>query len=482
MKTAAAYIRVSTDDQLEYSPDSQVKKIKEYAISHNYSICDDYIFIDEGISGRSAEKRPKFMQMIGLAKTKPKPFDVILLWKFSRFARNRQDAILYKSMLRKDCGIDVISITEQLSDDPTSILIEALLEAMDEYYSINLAQEVKRGMTEKFSRGGIVTIPSFGYDVKDGKYIINETEAEIVRMVFSDFVSGMPYKTIAHKINELGIKTKRGNTFENRTVQYILMNPVYIGKIRWTPSGKNRNDRYHENPNTQIVQSDHEPIISEQLFIEAQKKVSDIRIEHKPYSRVSNYSFMLKGIVKCSSCGATLVLSARNHGIQCHRYARGQCKTSHYISLKKINRAVLENLIADLEGGEINVQIATKKQGIDDRIIGALIAEERKKLQRVKEAYESGVDTLEEYKNNKIAIQKRIEALMSEIAPEDKMDDCASKSIRKSISSVLPKLQQDTISEETKNAMLRSFISEIVFDRVNNTIQIHYYISNDKQI
>ena len=146
MKIGAAYVRVSTEDQIEFSPDSQIKKIKEYAKQNDIILPEEFIFIDEGISGKYAKKRPEFMKMIGTAKMKPKPFDVILVWKFSRFARNRQDSIVYKSMLRKDYNVDVVSITEQLSNDPTSILIEALLEAMDEYYSINLAQEVKRGM------------------------------------------------------------------------------------------------------------------------------------------------------------------------------------------------------------------------------------------------------------------------------------------------------------------------------------------------
>ena len=109
IQTAAAYIRVSTDDQLEYSPDSQAQKIKEYAEHNNIRISDEFVFLDEGISGRQAEKRPSFMEMISIAKIKPKPFDIILVWKFSRFARNREDSIVYKSMLRKECGIDVVS-------------------------------------------------------------------------------------------------------------------------------------------------------------------------------------------------------------------------------------------------------------------------------------------------------------------------------------------------------------------------------------
>ena len=97
MQTAAAYIRVSTDDQIEYSPDSQIKAIRKYAKDHDMILPEEFIFVDEGISGRKADKRPSFQRMIGTAKIKPKPFDVILLWKFSRFARNRQDSIVYRS-------------------------------------------------------------------------------------------------------------------------------------------------------------------------------------------------------------------------------------------------------------------------------------------------------------------------------------------------------------------------------------------------
>ena len=111
MKTGAAYIRVSTDDQVELSPDSQLKMIEKYAKDNDIILSKEYIYADEGISGRTVKKRPEFQRMIAVAKSKPKPFDVILVWKLSRFARNREDSIVYKSMLKKDCGIDVISVS-----------------------------------------------------------------------------------------------------------------------------------------------------------------------------------------------------------------------------------------------------------------------------------------------------------------------------------------------------------------------------------
>ena len=161
----------------------------DYADAHQILLPEKYIYLDEGISGRHARTRPAFMRMISDAKEKPRPFDVILLWKFSRFARNRQDSILYKSMLRKECGIEVISITEQLSKDPTSILIEALLEAMDEYYSLNLAEEVRRGMNEKFSRGGVVSVPPFGYRMGDGRFVPDPEKASLIPQIFKAALS-----------------------------------------------------------------------------------------------------------------------------------------------------------------------------------------------------------------------------------------------------------------------------------------------------
>ena len=206
MKTAAAYIRVSTEDQIEFSPDSQLKAIRKYAKEHDLILPEEFVFADEGISGRKTDKRVQFQRMIGTAKLKPKPFDVILLWKFSRFARNREDSIVYKSMLRKQCGIEVISISEQLTEDKTSILIEALIEAMDEYYSLNLAEEVKRGMSEKFSRGGVVSQPPFGYRMQDGIFFPDETAAPIVQMIFEDYLSGVPVRQIARKLNKVELR------------------------------------------------------------------------------------------------------------------------------------------------------------------------------------------------------------------------------------------------------------------------------------
>ena len=139
MTTGALYIRVSTEDQSEFSPAAQKRILLDYAKKNTLSIKPEHIFIDEGISGRTAAKRPAFMKMIATAKSKPKPFDVILVHKFDRFARSREDSIVYKSLLKRECNIRVLSITESIEDDKFSVLLEAILEAMAEYYSLNLS-------------------------------------------------------------------------------------------------------------------------------------------------------------------------------------------------------------------------------------------------------------------------------------------------------------------------------------------------------
>ena len=476
MKIGAGYIRVSTDDQIELSPDSQLKEIKKYAKNNNIILSNEFIFVDEGISGKSATKRPEFMKMISIAKTKPKPFDVILLWKFSRFARNRQDSIVYKSMLRKEYGIDVVSITEQLSNDPTSILVEALLEAMDEYYSINLAQEVKRGMNEKFSRGGVVTAPPFGYKMGEKYFEIDEKTAPVVKMIFNDFINGMSTRQIAIKLNDMGVLSKRGNRFENRTVEYILSNPVYIGKLRRNPNGIDRHDRFHRGKDVVIVDGEHELLIDLQTFENAQQIFENLKKQYTKNARNTYTDFMLRGLVRCSNCGSTLTQAVKGKSLQCYKYARGQCNKSHSISLFKMNQAVIEKLKLDVNEEELNISIKESNKDIENNVLKDLIDKEYRKLERVKLAYENGIDNIDEYRINKTKVLECINQLKSKISKPSTNNIAIEKKFKKKLKDTIGKLNSNKLSENEKNEILRSFISKIVFNRESSTIQIYYYV------
>jgi DNA invertase Pin-like site-specific DNA recombinase len=132
---AAIYARVSSEKQdVDLSISAQLKAMREYAERNGHIIVKEYI--DEAESGKTAD-RPQFMDMIAQARRATKPFDLILVWKYARFARNREDSIVFKTMLRK-AGIQVISITEPFEDTPTGRLLEAMIESLDEFYSANL--------------------------------------------------------------------------------------------------------------------------------------------------------------------------------------------------------------------------------------------------------------------------------------------------------------------------------------------------------
>ena len=473
MKTAAAYIRVSTDDQIEYSPESQLKNIREYARRSGLILPEEFIFVDEGISGRSAEKRPAFNRMIGAAKQKPKPFDVILLWKFSRFARSREDSILYKSMLRRDLGIDVVSISEPTGDDKMSIIIEAMIEAMDEYYSINLAEEVRRGMTEKATRGEPQTAPSIGYRMENRRLIVDPDGAAIVRMIFADFTGGMGYRDIATKLNDMGVRTRFGNAYETRTVEYILTNPVYIGLLRWTPQrGRARKPGTED---TILREGSHERIIDQDTWRKAQERVEEIRRKYGRYARHTAYApVMLQGLVRCSACGATLARTT-SESMQCHNYAKGKCNKSHSIKVEKLDKLFMDALKYDMETRHFNIVAKPRKSEDDDaEVIARKLSRERTKLERVKTAYENGVDTLEEYRENKRKILETIRALEALAPPPAPVDITAEFLARNSKAIAL--VQDPSLSAQEKNQLLRSFVIEVIFNRQDCSVSIFYYI------
>ena len=286
MQNAAAYIRVSDERQDEFSPDSQLKLIREYCATNNLLLSDNHVFYDDGISAKSVQKRKEFCRMIELAKSREHPFEVIIVWKYSRFARNQEESIVYKSLLRKH-GVRVMSVSEPSADDPFSSLVERIIEWMDEYYIVRLSGEVKRGMTEKALRGQPNNPAPIGYNMKDKKFIINRDEAEIIKLIFSCFLDGLSAPEVAAKLNCDGYRTRKGKLFESRTVKYILQNPVYAGYIRWSREGRMSSNRHFNSENFIISKGSHEPIVNEEDFLTAQNRLCELSKKTKKAVRRS---------------------------------------------------------------------------------------------------------------------------------------------------------------------------------------------------
>ena len=477
VKTAFGYIRESTDDQLEYSPEAQRKKLHEYAQKNGYILEDRHIFSDAGVSGKRASKRPAFQEMIALAKSKEHPCDVILVWKFSRFARNQEESIVYKSMLRRD-GVDVISVTEPLADGPFGALIERIIEWMDEYYSIRLAEEVKKGMSEKARRGELQASPPFGYRVENNRLIPIEEEAALVRELFERYAAGAGMFPLAKEFNARGIRTHRGNRFENRTVDYILQNPVYIGKLRWNPAG--RTSRNFQNENIILSESVHEPLVSQSLFDEVQQKIAASKALYPAHSRpATELKDWPSGLVRCSACGRTLIWSAP-HYYKCSGYTHGRCTVTQHIHAETLKASIIAQLEADLHRtSEISPHLVFRSDleaPAQSTTVRLQLLEH--KLQRLRDAYLSGADTLEEYKAAKAMIEGEIDSLKRSADARAKAVSlkAARAALRTNLAKALKTLTSPTASVEDKNTAARSVLETCILDKASNTLSITYRV------
>ena len=481
-KIGAAYVRVSDERQDEYSPDSQLKKIREHAAKDGYMIPDEYVFYDDGISGKSARKRGDFNRMIALAKEKDRPFEVIYVWKFSRFARNQEESMVYKNLLRKK-GVSVVSVSEPIPEGHFGTLIERIIEWMDEFYLINLGTEVLRGMAEKVSRGEPVVYAPFGYLNAERTYIPDKETAPIVQEIFERYANGEGQREIAVALGQRGVRTKQGNLPENRWVEYILWNPAYIGKIRWTPDGnKAVCKRDYTNESIQISDGNWEPIISMELWEKVQQLLhAQKRAYPKNAKRQQPIQYMLKGIARCDSCGGPMAMSSVHSGknktrtMQCCNYSKGSCTVSHSITIPKIETAFIEGLKQAVKDKQFTISPKPKKKTEAPSIdYDKLIAVEEKKLIRAKDAYLAEIDTIEQYKQNKEELTKYIDELKAK-RDRDTFREIDPDAFAKKVSGVIEFIERKDVTEKAKNEMLRTIIKKVVYEKAKGNLAIYFY-------
>lgn len=468
-KVAALYVRVSTEDQAELSPDAQKRLLLDYAKKNDIIVPGDFVFT-ESVSGRHAQKRPEFQKMIAMAKQPSHPIDAILVWKFSRFARNQEESIVYKSMLKKD-QVDVISVSEPLVDGPFGTLIERIIEWMDEYYSIRLSGEVLRGMKEKALQNGYQTSPCLGYAaVGHGKpFVINEAEYAIVSYVMDLYDNqNLDETAIARRCNDLGYTTRRGNPFERRTIDRILQNPFYCGVVRW---------------NGVEFEGTHEIRLSKERYEKRQKLITARKRPIKSRN-VSACKHWLSGLLKCSVCGATLSYTGNNKCpyFQCWKYAKGFHKSSTALSVRKAEEAVINYFEQILDGAEFTY--VCKRKTTDNSLQIEHLQGEIDKLSmreaRIRDAYEAGIDTLEEYRSNKERLSSdRLEltAALSQLLQEEQTKVPDKEEVLKEIRSIADILKNPDVSYEEKGTLIRSVVEQIVYDKESGKMSFDIIIS-----
>lgn len=282
---AVIYARYSSHNQTEQSIEGQFHDAYAFADRNGITIIKEYV--DRALSG-TKDDRPDFQKMIRDAERKQ--FSLVLVWKLDRFARNRHDAAIYRAKLKK-YGVQIVSVMENISEGAEGILIESVLEGFAEYYSRNLAENVKRGLRENVLKGWYPggTIP-YGYIHQDHKLVPDPRCVPVIREVFERYTSGTRVKEIVEDLNSRGFYFKQGRPFTINIISRMLENTAYIGELYF---------------GGQLVAGCATPIIDPNMF----EKAAELRAEHKrapAASRTPDVRFLLLGKLYCGECGMNM--------------------------------------------------------------------------------------------------------------------------------------------------------------------------------
>ena len=326
--TAVIYARYSSDNQREESIEGQIRECTAYAEKNGITIVKHYI--DRAISAKT-DNRPEFQQMI--KDSDKKLFDIVLVWKLDRFARNRYDSARYKTQLKKN-GVKLMSATEIISEGPEGIILESVLEGYAEYYSADLSEKVIRGMTENALKGKFTggAIP-FGYIINaDHRFEIDPLTAPFVAETFQRYNDGQTMREIRDWLNEKGIKNKRGGPMTFNVIQHMLSNRRYIGELKYRDV---------------LIPNAIPPIVSVELFNDVQEKM--LKNKKAPARRKAEDDYLLTTKLFCGYCGALMFgESGTSRTGEVHRYYKCATAKKHKDCKKKtVRKQWLEDLVVN---------------------------------------------------------------------------------------------------------------------------------------
>ena len=323
------YLRYSSDKQTEQSIEGQQRVCTEYCKRNNLKIVDTYI--DRAVSAsKNVEKREDFQRMI--KDSEKGTFQGVVVYKLDRFSRNRYDSATYKNKLKKN-GVNVISATENITDNPEGIILESLLEGMAEFYSRELAQKVTRGMNETAlkgnSCGGTIAL---GYKIENKKFVIDTTTAPIVKEIFQRYADGEDVRSIAEDLNRRGFKSAKGLPFNKNSFQNMLKNEKYIGVYK-----------YKDIRTEGAVPA----IIDKELFDRVQKRISNN--QKAPRKTTAEEEYILSGKLFCGHCSSNMYgeYGTGKSGKKHYYYTCSSKKRKKGCNKKSIQKDLIEQLVVE---------------------------------------------------------------------------------------------------------------------------------------
>ncbi len=406
IKNVCLYVRYSSHNQTEQSIEGQIRVCKEFCDRNHFNIVE--IYADRATSAsKDITKRTEFLRMI--QDSGKNRFEAVVVYKLDRFARSRYDSATYKYKLKKN-NVQLISATENISDDPEGIILESVLEGMAEFYSAELSQKIKRGFRESAykhnSTGGVHPL---GYKVENKKWVIDPDTAPLVKEAFERYAEGESVSDICHSFNQRGFKTSKKSAFGKSSFTKLFKNEKYIGVYKYR-------DYRVENAIPAIIDKD--------LWDRVQLRIKR-NTTHAPGRNKAKIPYLLSGKIFCGHCGSKMLGNRNSTNIEYYQcYGRTNAhKNCNKRSIRKnyIEKLVVSDAVSLLTDDNIEKisEIACEKNqrdidlnsmlpSIRDRINQIDIS-----LNNILKAIETGVQPgtlvkrMHDLENEKIELEKR---------------------------------------------------------------------------
>lgn len=491
MTRVALYMRCSTEEQATegLSIEGQRSLLHVYCKARGLEIAEEYV--DEGRSGRSAD-RPEFQRMIATAKGRQRPWDMVLVIKWDRFARSVEDAAAYKSVLRNRCGVELIAVQQPSEDTATGRLVEGIMDVLAEFYSANLAEDVHRGMREKAKSGrGALGKPPFGYVVtEDDSWAIDEDEAAIVRWIYESYLDGMGTRAIAMHLrgpagfSQFGEAARRRSWVPN-TIRVVIGNPAYAGTRVWNRSRvvivdgtirrRPRPEAHH------IAIADAHPAI---IGTDTWKAAQLLRDSRAGGDRRAAEDYLLRGLLRCGDCGGSLCVTVQRHmrrrksgcypyiytSVVCNRYQHtGECARQG-IRYEELEAMVLAEMRGALEPlHDLTFAPPTERRASQTDNLAACLREIPARIDRQVQAYEVGAISLDELKAARDRLRTEEQALRAQLDQKPESPNLLAFTAR--LSEALALVESGADIHAKRKALLR-VVSQITWSKTQNKLEI----------
>ena len=463
---AVIYARYSSDSQREESIDDQIKECMNYADRTGLTVISTYT--DKALTGKT-DKRPGFLRMID--DSKKGIFSYVICYKTDRFCRSRKDAAKYKSILKEN-GVNVVYAKMDIPKGPEGIILEGVMEALDEYYSANLSQNIKRGQLGNAIKCKSNGVNVFGYKRDDNDmYVVDDREAEAVKKVFEFVCDSYPDTYIINWLNENGYRNTLGKKFTKTSINRIIRNRKYIGEYKFGDV---------------LVKDGMPAIINENTFTKANEMKNKRRSR-----RVINNEYLLTDILYCGECGCGMFgKSGTSRNKTKHYYYSCSNRIKHTCDMPYIQKDVIENAIINILNRLLFDDAVLSD--LTDMIYEAINKKDNYLLDQLESEYDEKTKQLENivdaiadgaYTKSMIARMKELEKELESLDTSIAKEKLKNKPIEKDfITFILHKFKTNELSSnEQKKRLINTFVSK-AFIYKNGKLVLMFNYKKDGEI